>query len=136
MTHDHDVTERVEHERTYVRDVVPPDRVVVDRGPSAAEMLRRIVILAFGILQALLVIRVILLLLIANPGNDVVSFVLTVTDPFVEPFRGMFQLDRVTDESGSMLDVAALVALLAWTLIEALVLAVVNLGARSEDAVA
>lgn len=136
MTHDHDLTERVERERTYVRDVVPPGRVVVDRGPSAAEMLRRIVILAFGILQSLLVIRVILLLLIANPGNEVVSFVLAVTDPFVEPFRGMFQLDRVTAESGSMLDVAALVALLAWTLIEALVLAVVNLGARGEDAVA
>ena len=95
------------------------------------------VILVFGILQSLLVIRIILLLLIANPGNDVVAFVLAVTDPFVEPFRGMFQLDRVTDDSGAMLDVAAIVALIAWTLVEALILAIVNLaGRRSEDVVA
>ena len=137
MTHDHGVTERVERERTYVRDATPRERIVVDPGPSPAEMLRRIVILVFGILQSLLVIRIILLLLIANPGNDVVAFVLTVTDPFVEPFRGMFQLDRVTDDSGAMLDVAAIVALIAWTLVEALILAIVNLaGRRSEDVVA
>ncbi len=47
----------------------------------------------------------------------------------------MFQLDRVTADSGSMLDVAAIVALIGWTLIEALILAVLSLGARrGEDA--
>lgn len=109
----------------------------VRHGPSGGEVIRRFVMLLFGILQGLLILRVILLLLIANPGNDVVSLILSLTDPFVEPFRGMFSLDRVTADSGSMLDIAAIVALIAWTLIEALVIALLSLGARrGEDATA
>jgi hypothetical protein len=53
-----------------------------------------------------------------------------VTDPFVEPFRGMFSLDSVSGASGSVLDVAALVALVAWTLVEALILGIVGLADR------
>ena len=73
----------------------------------------------FGILQVALILRIILLLLVANPGNDVVALILNITDPFVEPFRGMFSLDRVTADQGSVLDVAAIVALIGWTLVEA-----------------
>ena len=83
----------------------------------------RIVTFAFGVLQALLILRIILLLLVANPGNDIVSFILGVTDPFVEPFIGMFDLNRVTADSGQVLDVAAIVALIGWTLLEAIILA-------------
>jgi uncharacterized protein YggT (Ycf19 family) len=121
-----------------VYDDRPVDRDVTYRsGPSAGEMIRRFVMLLFGVLQALLIIRILLLLLVANTGNDIVSTVLGVTDPFVEPFRGMFQLDRVTASQGSTLDVAAIVALIAWTLIEALVVALLSLGAgRGEDATA
>jgi uncharacterized protein YggT (Ycf19 family) len=109
----------------------------VRHGPSGGEVIRRFVMLLFGILQGLLILRVILLLLIANPGNEVVSLILGLTDPFVEPFRGMFQLDRVTADSGSMLDIAAIVALIGWTLVEALIIALLSLGARrGEDATA
>jgi len=131
---DHDHVKEVERERVYERPATR-DPVVVDHGPTPGEMIRRIIILVFGILQGLLLLRIILLLLIANPGNEIVAFVLGVTDPFVEPFRGMFQLDRVGSEAGSVLDVAAIVALIGWTLIEALVLALLSLGARrGEDA--
>jgi len=109
----------------------------VRRGPSGGEVIRRFVMLLFGILQGLLILRIILLLLIANPGNDVVALILGITDPFVEPFRGMFALDRVTADSGSRLDIAAIVALIGWTLVEALVIALLSLGARrGEDATA
>lgn len=109
--------------------------IVVDHRPTPGEMVRRVVMLAFGILQALLVLRIVLLLLVANPGNEVVAFVLGVTEPFVEPFRGMFQLDRIGSDAGSVLDVAGAVALLGWTLIELLVLAALSIGARhGEDA--
>ena len=137
--HDHDrvhVTEPVERE-TVVREREPvyTEPRVVERGPSGGEMIRRLVMLAFGVLQSLLVLRIILLLLVANPGNEVVSFILGVTDPFVDPFAGMFQLDRVTADQGSTLDIAAIVALIGWTLVEALVLAVLSIGARrGEDA--
>ena len=115
------------------------DRVVTREGthrsgPTTGEVVRRFVMLLFGALQALLIIRIVLLLLVANHSNDVVALILGVTDPFVEPFRGMFQLDKVTS-GRSMLDLAAIVALIAWTLIEALIVAVLGLGARrGEDA--
>ena len=98
----------------------------VDGATTAA----RIVTFAFGILQALLIIRIILLLLVANPGNAVVGFVFGITQPFVEPFLGMFSLNRVTADQGSVLDVAAIVALIGWTLIEMLILAAIRLFSR------
>jgi len=110
--------------RTYRRD-----RVVRD-GPGGATLASRVVTFLFGILQALLILRIILLLLVANPGNDIVNFVLGATDPFVEPFRGMFSLDRVTADQGSTLDVAAIVALVGWTLIEAVILAGIRIFSR------
>ena len=59
-----------------------------------------------------------------------------MTDPFVEPFRGMFRLDEVSGAGGSVLDVAAIVALIAWTLVEALVLGIVALADRRSTTVA
>ncbi len=112
-----------------VRDRVSTTEYVAR--PSPAEVLRRIIALLFGILQAMIIIRVALLLLAANRGNEIVRFVLNVTAPFVDPFRGMFRLDTVTASgTGSVLDVAALVALVGWTLIEALLLAIVSIGSR------
>lgn len=101
--------------------------------PSGLEMARRGVALAFGILQALLVLRIILLLLVANRENGIVQFILSVSGPFVSPFRDMFSLSRVEASNGSVLDVGAIVALIAWTLIEALVLAILRLGSRRPD---
>jgi uncharacterized protein YggT (Ycf19 family) len=139
-----------DYDRTTVREtttdpvadpVVAQDRVVTRSstyrsGPTAGEVIRRFVVLLFGILQALIIIRIILLVLVANTGNDVVSFILAATDPFVEPFRGMFKLDQVR-AGQSKLDIAAIVALVGWTLIEALVVALLILGARrGEDATA
>ncbi len=139
-----------DYERTTVRETATPDPVVTrepyaqDRvvtreasyrtGPTTGEVVRRFVMLLFGILQGLLVLRLILLLLGANTDNGVVNLILGVTEPFVEPFRGMFALDRAT-AGRSTLDFAAIVALIGWTLVEALILAVLSLGARrGEDA--
>ena len=113
-------------EQPVVREVADP----VVPALSPVDTIRRVVWLVFGVLQALIVLRFVLLLLGANEGNDVVAFVIGVTDPFVEPFRGMFSLDTVSGASGSVLDVAALVALVAWTLVEALILGIVGLADR------
>ena len=100
-------------------------------GPGGAAVVSRFVKFLFGVLQVALILRVILLLLVANTGNDVVQLILNLTDPFVEPFRGMFQLDRVTADQGSMLDIAAIVALVGWTLVELLILALVRVFDRN-----
>ena len=99
-------------------------------GPGGAAVVSRFVRFLFGVLQVALILRIILLLLVANPGNDVVQLILNLTDPFVEPFRGMFQLDRVTADQGSTLDIAAIVALIGWSLVELLVLALIRVFDR------
>ena len=48
-------------------------------GPGGATVASRIVTFAFGILQALLILRIILLLLVANSANDIVAFVFNTT---------------------------------------------------------
>ena len=106
------------------------ERAYEPAGPSGLTTLARLITFLFGVLQAALILRIILLLLVANTGNDVVSLILTITDPFVEPFRGMFAIDRVTADQGSRFDVAALVALIGWTLVEALILAALRIFAR------
>ena len=106
------------------------ERAYVQAGPSGVTTLARFVTFLFGVLQAALILRIILLLLIANPGNEVVALILNITNPFVEPFLGMFQLNRVTGDQGSIFDVAALVALIGWTLVEALILALLRVFSR------
>lgn len=105
------------------------ERAYVTGGPSGLTTAARIVTFLFGILQAALILRIILLLLVANTGNDIVSLILNITEPFIEPFRGMFSIDRVT-AGESKFDVAALVALIGWTLVEALILAALRIFSR------
>ena len=103
----------------------------VAAGPGPLYYARRVVSLLFGVLITLLILRIVLLLLVADPGNGIVDFVYSVTEPFVAPFRGIFQFDVVT--SGQrMLDIAALVALIGWTLIYALIMAILRLADRSD----
>jgi uncharacterized protein YggT (Ycf19 family) len=106
------------------------ERAYVPAGPGGVTVVSRVVSFIFGVLQAALILRIILLLLVANVGNDVVSLILNITDPFVEPFRGMFAIDRVTADQGSKFDIAALVALIGWTLVELLILALLRVFSR------
>ena len=89
----------------------------------------RLVMLAFGLLQVGLILRIVLLLLGADQTNTIVHDILTITNPFVDPFRGMFRFNDLA-AAGSVLDVAAIVALIGWTIAEAIVLAVLNLFNR------
>jgi TctA family transporter len=93
---------------------------VVERtevSPSGGEMLRRVVTLIFGIIQAFIVLRIVLLLLNAREGNDIVAFILNVSQIFVAPFIGIFQRDALA-AGGSVLDIAAIAALVGWTILE------------------
>jgi len=112
-----------------VTNVRTTDTAYVAAGPGGATLASRIVTFVFGILQVLLILRVILLVLVANRGNDIVQFVFNVSQPFVEPFRGMFAINRVADQ-GSVFDIAAIVALIGWTLLELIILAAFRIFSR------
>ena len=97
--------------------------------PSGGEMIRRLVVLLFGIVQVFIILRIVLLLLNAREGNGVVSFILDVSQLFVAPFIGIFNTDALRS-SGSILDIAAIAALVGWTILEVVVLWAVNLMRR------
>ena len=162
MTHDPrttpptaDETRYVERETYVERDpgYVPPaaqpagSQVNVNTGPASAGgpayvepaspgplyYARRVVSLLFAVLAVLIGLRILLLLFVANPGNAIVDFVYSATEPFVAPFRGMFQFDQVT-AGDATLDIAAVVALIGWLLIYLLLMAILSLGDRRRTA--
>jgi hypothetical protein len=101
--------------------------------PSGGEMARRVIVLVFGIIQVLLVLRIVLLLLDAREGNAIVAFILDASQLFVAPFEGMFGTDALAS-GGSVLDVAAVAALVGWTALELIALWAVSLFRRQPAA--
>jgi hypothetical protein len=91
------------------------------------------VILLFGIIQTLIILRIVLLLLDAREGNDLVSWILNTSQLFVAPFEGMLKTNALT-AGGSVFDIAAVLALLGWTVLEALILAAVRIFKREATA--
>lgn len=67
-----------------------------------------------GIVEALIVIRVILKLLAANPAAGFTSLINTITDPLVAPFQGVFPSPQT---HGSVLDLAAVLAIIVYALL-------------------
>ena len=101
-------------------------------GASPYASARRIVGLLFGVLVTLIGLRVVLLLLAANAGNALVDFIYGITEPLVAPFRGIFSMDVISPTGASQLDIAALVAIVGWSLIAILVVAILRLPDRRD----
>lgn len=106
----------------------------VTRTASGGEMAGRIVILLFGIVQLFIIARIVLLLLDAREGNDLVAFILNTSQIFVGPFEGILNTNALTS-GGSVFDLAAVLALVGWTILEAVVLAVVGVFRREPSGV-
>ncbi len=150
MTYRNEDTDVVERERIVERErpvvAAPPpasanvnvsgDRGYVATGPGPLYWARRVIALLFGILFALLILRIVLLALGANSDNGIVDGIYGITEPFVAPFRGIFSMDEIRPVGRSVFDIAALVALIGWALIELLILAILRIGDRDRTVVA
>ena len=136
-----DETGVVERERVVEREVpvaaAPPpagSQVNVNSsgyataGPGPLYYVRRVVVLVFGIILALIALRFILLMLGANNDNGLVSGIYNISEVFVAPFRGIFNLNQYSPNGTSILDVSAIVAFVGWILIEVLILAILRIG--------
>jgi hypothetical protein len=128
MTYDERVVREEEPGTVYDRGTSVVERRVT-RTPSGGELAGRVVILLFGIVQVLIILRIVLLLLNAREGNDLVSFILNTSQIFVAPFNGMLNVNNL-ESGGSVLDVAAVLALIGWTVLEAIILAAVGVFRR------
>jgi len=97
--------------------------------PSGNETARRIVIFVFGIVQAVILLRIVFLMLDARESNGLVSGILDLSQVFVAPFEGILHTNALTS-GGSTLDIAAIVALIGWTILEFLVIAAIGIFRR------
>jgi hypothetical protein len=120
VTHFHD-TDAVHHDTT----VVQRDSVTYRRSPLG--MVERAIVYIFGLIQGLLVLRIVLLLLSARAGNAIVASVYDVSDVLVAPFRGILQLNQI-GQGETALDLAAIVAIVGWTIVELIVLGLIRVA--------
>jgi hypothetical protein len=119
-------------EPTYASETVSEGSVVsetVTHSPSGAEIARRTVVFLFGIVQALIGIRIVLLLAWADQSNQLVRFIYDTSAFFIGPFEGILHTNAIS-AGHSVLDISALVALVGWTILEFLVIALVRIGRR------
>jgi hypothetical protein len=65
----------------------------------------------------------------ANEAQPLVGFLLALSQPFVAPFEGILGSDAVAS-GGAVIDVAAVVALAGWSVLELVVLWLVNVFRR------
>lgn len=99
------------------------DHVTVDYGAERRATLHKasqFISFIFGLAITLIFIRVLLLLIAANPNNAFASFIYGITAPLIAPFNGLTgspSFDEATLEISSI--VAAIIyALVAWALIK------------------
>jgi YggT family protein len=74
----------------------------------------QLVWLVFGILETLILLRILLKLLAANPNNQVAAFIYSITDVFLAPFAG---LTGTPAAGGMVLELSSLLAVVVYALI-------------------
>ena len=104
-------------------------RRITSGNPGASERARRVIVLVFGLIQIVIGARFVLLLLDAREANGLVSGILNVSQLFVAPFEGILRADSL-HASGSVLDIAAIVAFIGWTVVELIVIWAIGIFRR------
>ncbi len=94
-----------------VQPVQPVQPVLVE---SPAHRAGQIVYFVFGVLEALLIIRLVMKLLGANPDAGFSQLIYGITYPFVALFQGVFPN---AGGRGSVLELSTLLALIVYALV-------------------
>ncbi|HEV2458064.1 MAG TPA: YggT family protein [Ktedonobacterales bacterium] len=97
-----------------VQSYRPVHAVAGPRPMSPTYRASQIVYLVLGIIETLLILRVILKLLAANPSAGFTSFLYGVTGPLVAPFQGLFPSPAT---SRSVLELSTLVGIVVYALV-------------------
>ena len=91
------------------------DSAEVVSSATPARRAAEAIYLAFGIINGLLLIRVVLKLLAANPLAGFSKFIYGLTDVFLAPFRNL--LPTVGGGSGAVLEMSTVIAIIVYALI-------------------
>lgn len=77
----------------------------------------RLVYAINGIIGTLLVLRLVLRIFGANPSSSAVTWIYNVSEPLVRPFFGIFNTSLTTQLAQAHLEVPTLIALIAYSLV-------------------
>lgn len=126
-------------------DIDPIDRreqVVVDRSPSGAvrrqrvirdegaerqnniSRVNRLIWLVFGIIIGLIAFRIVLRLIVANPGATFAQFIYSITDVFLAPFFGLTSTPTTT--TGVAFEISSVIAIVVYALVAWLITVLVR----------
>jgi uncharacterized protein YggT (Ycf19 family) len=113
-----DVTGTIREESHVTRDagaggVMDSAQVVSSATP--ARRATEVIYLVFGIIDGLLLIRLVLKLLAANPLAGFSKFIYGLTDVFLAPFRNL--LPTVGGGSGAVLEMSTVIAVIVYALV-------------------
>ena len=114
-----------------VDEVVDTEREV-ERGRSAARI-SQIVDYIFYVIYALLGMRFLLALLAADSNAGFVQFIVTVTNPFYAPFRGI--VDSPQTDQGHTLLLPIVVAIIAYVLLHLAINGLLRMLAHRKTAI-
>jgi len=119
------------------RDVMTPRRDegegrVATSAALVAGSLARLIRLAAGTVAAIIVAGILLIVLEANPANDIVSAVHDAAQAMVGPFDGMFELDDPKAAVAVNWGIAALVYLIIGAVIARIIASIGVAGLRRD----
>lgn len=105
-----------------------PEQPMIDPTPTGRIYRReQIVYFVFGVIEVLIILRVILRLLAANPDAAFTSLIYTLSGPFIAPFEGVFPTPR---SSGSVLELSSLLAVIVYALLAYLIARMIEVFSR------
>lgn len=87
--------------------------------------------LIFGIIEGLILIRVVLKLIAANPAAPFAAFIYAVTEPFLQPFIG---LTGTPSAGGVVLELSSIIAVIVYALLAWLIVKIIDIAFYSPRA--
>jgi uncharacterized protein YggT (Ycf19 family) len=109
-------------------DVVRRQAVTTRSADQSVVRGQSLVYTLFGLLEALLAIRIVLSLLGANTANAFASFIYGITAPFVIPFQGLFGYKLVAGVS--RFEIETLVAMVVYAIVSWFIVKLMELGKK------
>jgi uncharacterized protein YggT (Ycf19 family) len=108
-------TVREESHITSGDGVAPNSSTQVVRTLTPARRTVEVIYLVFGIVDVVLLVRMVLKLLAANPSAGFTSFIYGVSDALLVPFRGILPTTAVTGKS--VFELSVLLAIVVYALV-------------------
>jgi hypothetical protein len=103
---------------------------------SGVHTAQQLVYFVFGLLEVMLVFRLILKLAGANTASAFVRFVYGITAPFIAPFEGIFRRGVAQGiETASVLEPSVLLALVVYALVAWGIAMLIQILSRDKEAI-